>query len=102
MGTEDVEIGITREATELADQALAVGNVCFQQGIERAQCETMAGDGGYPIGKRNFAALMDVFAASEGDVGRWCICSSVCLYVSRDQEHKPCTRPTFSPLFSEH
>ena len=28
--TEDVEIGITREATELADQALAVGNVCFQ------------------------------------------------------------------------
>ena len=40
--TEDVEIGITREATELADQALAVGNVCFQQGIERAQCETMA------------------------------------------------------------
>ena len=63
MGTEDVEIGITREATELAGQALPVGSACFQQGMQRAQCETMAGDGGYPIGKRIFAVLMYVFAA---------------------------------------
>ena len=56
---DDVEIGVTREATELAGEGLAVSSACFQKWMQRAQSEARAGDGGYPIGQRVFAMLMD-------------------------------------------
>ena len=68
---EDVEIGVTREATELAGEGLAVSSVCFNQWMQWAQSEAMAGDAGYPIGKRLFAMLMDDAGAPEGDVDLW-------------------------------
>ena len=68
---EDVEIGVTREATELAGQGLPVSSLCFQQWMQRAESEATAGDTGYPIGKRVFAMLMDDSGASEGDVDLW-------------------------------
>ena len=45
---EDVEIGVTRGATELAGEGLPVSSACFHQWMQDAQSEAMAGDAGYP------------------------------------------------------
>ena len=49
---DDVQVGVTREATEFDGQALPVSSACFQRCMEHAQSEAAAGDGGFPIGRR--------------------------------------------------
>ena len=48
----DVVIGVVREANNEDGQALPVSNDCFQSWMEHAEREDLAGDVGYPIGRR--------------------------------------------------
>ena len=48
----DVVIGVVREANNEDGQALPVSNDCFQKWMEYAEREDLAGDVGYPIGRR--------------------------------------------------
>ena len=48
----DVVIGVVREATNEDGQALPVRNDCFQSCMEHVERKDLAGDVGYPIGRR--------------------------------------------------
>ena len=49
---EEVLIGVVRETCDDDGQALPVSSQCFQRWMQHAQREAMAGDLGYPIGRR--------------------------------------------------
>ena len=53
----EVVIGVVREASDDDGQPVPVSSQCFQRWMQHAQNEAMAGDLGYPIGRRLFELL---------------------------------------------
>ena len=61
----DVVIGVVRETDHEDGQALPVSQQCFQSWMEHARSEALAGDFGYPIGRRVMEFLTNEFEVEE-------------------------------------
>ena len=72
-----MSIGVVREAHDDDGQALPVSRQCFQHWMDHVHSEAMAGDEGFPIGRR-VLELRTSEVEEESVVDSWDVAANGC------------------------